>query len=97
MVEAERLESEKQIHNGIDKKRKTWGKEDWQRLSEMMWSIARMELGETSEKINAAGRRKTWWWNQEVEKKLKDKRKSKKEWNAMRDDASKLAYKTATK
>ena len=38
------------------------GKEDWQRVAEMIWSIARMELGETLKKISMAGRRETWWW-----------------------------------
>ena len=32
------------------------GKEDWQRVAEMIRSIARMELGETSRKISTAGR-----------------------------------------
>ena len=54
-----------------------------------------MELGGTSGKVSTAGRRKTWWWNQEVQEKLKDKRNAKKVWDTMRDDASKLAYKTA--
>ena len=71
------------------------GKEDWQRVAELIRSIARMELGETSGKISTAGRRETWWRNQEVQEKLKDKRNAKKVWDTMRDDASKLAYKTA--
>ena len=73
------------------------GKEDWQRVAEIIRSIARMELGETSGKISTAGRRETWWWNQEVQEKLNDKRNAKKIWDTMRDDASKLAYKTARK
>ena len=56
-----------------------------------------MELGETSEKVNTAGQWEMWWWNQEVQKKLKNKRKAKKAWNTIRDDASKVAYKTARK
>ena len=36
-------------------------KEDWQRVAEMIRSIARMELGETSRKISTAGRQETWW------------------------------------
>ena len=56
-----------------------------------------MELGETSGKISTADRRETWWWNQEVQEKLKNKRNAKKVWDTMRDDASKLAYKTARK
>ena len=73
------------------------GQEDWQRIAEMIRSIARRELGETSGKVSTAGRRETWWWNQEVQEKLKDKKKAKKAWDTIRDDASKLAYKTAKK
>ena len=43
------------------------GQEDWQRVAEMMRSIGRLELGETSGKISAEGRRKTWWWNKKVQ------------------------------
>ena len=73
------------------------GKEDWQRIAEMIRSIARRELGETSGGVSMAGRRETWWWNQEVQEKLKDKKKAKKAWDTIRDDARKLAYKTARK
>ena len=54
------------------------GQEDWQRVAEMIRSIARRELGETLGKVSTAGRRETWWWNQEVQEKLKDKKKAKK-------------------
>ena len=37
-----------------------------------------MKLGEVSGKISTAGRRETWWWNQEVQEKLKDKRNAKR-------------------
>ena len=73
------------------------GQEDWQIIAEMIRSIARRELGETSGKVSTAGRRETWWWNQEVQEKLKDKKKAKKAWDTIRDDASKLAYKTSRK
>ena len=73
------------------------GQEDQQRIAEIIRSIASRELGETSGKISTAGRRETWWWNQEVQEKLKDKKKAKKAWATIRDDASKLAYKTARK
>ena len=76
------------IKNGI-----LCGQEDWQRVAEMIQSIAKMKLGETSEKVSATGRRETWRWNQEVQEKLKDKKKAKKVW----DTKSKLAYKTARK
>ena len=35
------------------------GQEDWQRIAEMIWSIVRRELGETSGKVSTAGRRET--------------------------------------
>ena len=73
------------------------GQEDWKRIAEMIRSIARRELGKTSGKISTAGRRQTWWWNQEVQEKLKDKKKAKKAWDTIRNDVSKLAYKTARK
>ena len=37
------------------------GQEDWQRVAEMIRSISRMEMGETSGKVNTAGRREIWW------------------------------------
>ena len=73
------------------------GQEDWQRIAEMIRSIARRKLGETSGKVSTAGRRETWWWNQEVQEKLKNKKKAKKALDTIRNDASKLAYKTARK
>ena len=59
--------------------------------------IARKELGKTSGKVSTAGRRESWWCDQEAQEKLKDKKKAKKAWDTIRDDASKLAYKTARK
>ena len=35
------------------------GQEDWQRIAEMIWSIARRELCETSRKVSTAGRQET--------------------------------------
>ena len=67
------------------------GQEDWQRVAEMIRSIGRLELGEISGEVSTAGRRETWWWNQDVEEKLKYKRKAKKVWDIIRDDPSKLA------
>ena len=72
-------------------------KDDWQRVPKMIRSITRMELGKISGKISTTCRRETWWWNQEVQEKLKNKKNAKKVWDTMRDDASKLFYKTAKK
>ena len=57
--------------------------EDWQKIVEMIRSIARKKLGETLGKVSTAGRRETWWWNQEVQEKLKDKKKAKKIWDTI--------------
>ena len=46
MVEAERLESEEQIQNGVIKSEILGGQKDRQRVAEVIRSIARMELGE---------------------------------------------------
>ena len=73
------------------------GTEDWQIIAEMIWSIARRELGKTSGKVSTVDKRETWWWNQEVQVKLKDMKKAKKAWDTIRNDASKLTYKTARK
>ena len=62
------------------------GQEDWQRIAEMIRSIARKELRKTSGKVSTAGRRETWWWNQEVQDKLKDKKKAKKVWDTITDE-----------
>ena len=37
------------------------GQEDWQRIAEMIRSIARRELGEISGKVSMADRWETWW------------------------------------
>ena len=36
------------------------GQEDWQRVADMIRSIAGIKLGETSRKVSTAGRRETW-------------------------------------
>ena len=37
------------------------GQEAWQRIAEMIRSIVRMEVGETSRKVSTSGRQETWW------------------------------------
>ena len=59
MVKAKRLESEEQFKMKVIKSGILGGQEDWQRVAEIIWSIARMELGETSGKVSTAGRRET--------------------------------------
>ena len=54
------------------------GQQDWQKTTDKIPSIARMELGETSGKVNTSNKREAWWWNQDVQEKSKNKRKLKK-------------------
>ena len=53
------------------------GQEDWQRIAEMIWNIARRKLGETLGKVSTAGRREMWSWNQEVQEKQRIRKKLK--------------------
>ena len=74
------------------------GQEDWQSVAEMIWSIARMELGETSGKvIRQVDGRHDGGTRKSRRKGRKCKRKAKKVWDTIRDVASKLAYKTERK
>ena len=74
-VEIERSKYEKQIPNGSDRKRNTWKTTTLVKSSRQ---DTRMKLGETSEKVNTSNKWETWWWNQEVQEKLMNKRKAKK-------------------
>ena len=37
--------------------------------------------------------RETWWWNEEVQKNIKEKKKAKKAWDKIRDENTKKVYK----
>ena len=96
-MEAKGSRDEKQIRTEVIKSGVLDGQVGWQRVAEMLWSLAQMEFGETSGKGSRVGERETWWWNQEVQEKLKDKKEAKKIWDTNRDDESKVAYNTANK
>ena len=39
------------------------------------------------------GDRKTWWWNEEVQESIKEKKEAKKAWDKIRDENTKKIYK----
>ena len=39
------------------------------------------------------GDRETWWWNEEVQENIKEKKEAKKAWDKIRDKKSKKMYK----
>ena len=39
------------------------------------------------------GDRETWWWNEEVQESIKEKKEAKKAWDKIRDENSKKMYK----
>ena len=40
------------------------------------------------------GDRETWWWNEEVQKSIKEKKEAKKAWDKIRDENAKNIYST---
>ena len=39
------------------------------------------------------GDRKTWWWNEEIQESIKEKKEAKKAWNKIRNENTKKVYK----
>ena len=39
------------------------------------------------------GDKETWWWNEEVQESIKEKKEAKKAWDKIRDEKSKKIYK----
>ena len=65
--------------------------DDWDKTAKMLRKTAETVLGVTFGKRK--GGRWTWWWNEEVQKSIKENKKAKKIWYKIRDENTKKIYK----
>ena len=65
--------------------------DEWNKMAEMLRKIAETVLGVTFGKRK--GYREAWWWNEEVQKSIKEKKKAKKALNKTRNKNIKKIYK----
>ena len=61
------------------------------KTAEMLRKTAETMLGMIFGKRK--GNRKTWWWNEEVQESIKEKKEAKKAWDKIRDENTKKIYK----
>ena len=61
------------------------------KTAEMLRKTAEAILGVTFEKRK--GERETWWWNEEVQESIKEKKEAKKAWEKVKDENTKNIYK----
>ena len=64
---------------------------DWDKTAKMLRNTAKTVLGVTFGKRK--GDKKTWWWNEEVQESIKEKKKAKKAWDKIRNENTKKIYK----
>ena len=64
---------------------------EWDKTAEMLRKTAEIVLGVTFGKRK--GVRETWWWNEEVQESIKEKKEAKKAWDKISDENSKKIYK----
>ncbi len=62
----------------------------WQRLKESIVSAARAVCGETSGRRQKD--RETWWWNQDVQTAIQEKKKAYKSWQKSRSEEHRIEY-----
>ena len=65
--------------------------DEWDKTAEMLRKTAETVLGVTFGKRK--GDRETWWWNEEVQKSIKEKKEAKKAWDKIRNENAKKIYK----
>ena len=64
---------------------------EWDKTAEMLRKTAETVLGVTFGKQK--GDRETWWWNEEVQESIKEKKEAKKAWDKTRNENTKKIYK----
>ena len=65
--------------------------DEWDKTAEMLRKTAETVLGVTFGKRK--GDKETWWWNEKVQKSIKEKKEAKKAWDKTRDENTKSVYK----
>ena len=65
--------------------------DEWDKTAEMLRKTAKTVLGVTFRKRK--GDRETWWWNEEVQESIKEKKEAKKAWDKIRNENTKKIYK----
>ena len=65
--------------------------DEWDKTAEILRKKDKTVLGVTFGKRK--GDRETWWWNEEVQKSIKEKKEAKKAWDKIRDENTKKIYK----
>ena len=69
--------------------------DEWDKTAEMLRKTAETVLGVTFGKRK--GDRETLWWNEVVQKSIKEKKEAKKAWDKIRDENTKKIYKEKNK
>ena len=64
---------------------------EWHKTAEMLKKTAETVLGVIFGKRK--GDRETWWWNEEVQESIKEKKEAKKAWDKIRNENTKTIYK----
>ena len=65
--------------------------DEWDKTAEMLRKTADTVLGVTFGKRK--GDKETWWWNEEVQENIKEKKEAKKAWDKIKDENTKKIYK----
>ena len=65
--------------------------DEWDKTIKILRKTAETVLGVTFGKRK--GDRETWWWNEEVQESIKEKKEAKKTWDKIRDEITEKIYK----
>ena len=65
--------------------------DEWDKTADMLRKTAETVLRVAFGKQK--GNKETWWWNEEVQESIKEKKEAKKAWGKIRDENTKKIYK----